>query len=59
MLKSEIVFNLMNEKMMLIVLIIWLNEFDLSVKVLKNKYSSYFKTLFSFSYYVLYFIFSF
>ena len=48
----------MNEKIMLIVLMIWLNEFDLNVKVLKNKYSSYFKTLFSASYCVLYFIFN-
>ena len=59
MLRPEIVFNLMNEKVMLIVLIIWLNEFDLNVKVLKNKYSSHFKTLFSFSYHVLYSVFSF
>ena len=59
MLKFETVFNLMNEKVMLIILIIWLSEFDLSVKVLKDKYSSYFKTLFFFSCYVLYFVFSF
>ena len=54
MLKSEIVFNLMNKKIMLIVLMIWLNKFNLSVKILKNKYFSYLKTLFSSSYHVLY-----
>ena len=59
MLKPETMFNLMNEKMMLVILIIWLNEFDLSVRVLKDKYSSYFKTFFSFSCYVLYSVFNF
>ena len=59
MLKPETVFNLMNKKVMLIVLIIWLSEFDLSVRVLKDKYSSHLKTLFSFSYHVLYSVFNF
>ena len=59
MLKPEIVFNLMNEKIILIVLMIWLSEFDLNVEVLKNKCFSHFKTLFSFSYHVLYSVFNF
>ena len=59
MLRLETVFNLMNEKVMLIVLIIWLNEFDLNVKILKNKYFSHFETLFSSLYYVLYSVFNF
>ena len=59
MLRSETVFNLINEKVMLVVLIIWLNEFNLSVRILRNKYSSHLETFFSFSCHVLYSVFSF
>ena len=59
MLEPETVFNSMNEKVMLIILMIWLNEFDLNVKILKNKYFSHLETLFSSSYYILYFVFNF
>ena len=59
MLKPKTMFNLMNKKVMLIILIIWLNEFDLNVRILKNKYFSYFETLFFSSYHVLYSVFNF
>ena len=59
MLRPETVFNSMNEKVMLIVLMIWLSEFNLSVRVLRNKYSSHFETFFRSSCHVLYFVFNF